>query len=73
MIGLHLSVQYSGYLSSVCVNGYMAVERKLQNKKQNKKNNNRKIQKSTLVNLSAISIDPVGLGDGGSFVLPSAG
>lgn len=34
MIGLNLSVQYSGYLSSVCVNGYMAMEEKQRQKLQ---------------------------------------
>lgn len=65
MIGRHLSVQHSGSLSSDGVNGYMAVE-KNSDKKQTKK-----IQKSTLVDLPAISNDPVGLGKGGGWFPPT--
>lgn len=69
MIGRHLSVQYSGYLSSDDVNGYMAMAKKQRQKA------NKKIQKSTLVDLPAISNDPVGLGreGGGAPPSPTAG
>lgn len=45
MIGLHLSVQYSGYLSSARENAFVAVEEKKQNSnnhKTSKKDNNKK-------------------------------
>lgn len=71
MIGLHLSVQYSGYLSSARENAFVAVEGKKkqqqpQNKQKKEEEKNQKIQKSTLVDLSAISDDLVGRGKGGA-------
>lgn len=66
MIGLYLSGQYSGYLSSACENAFVAVEKKTKQPQNNQKKIwNNKIQKSTLVDLSAISDDLVGRGKGG--------